>query len=318
MDTILIFGGTGCLGQHLIEQYTNKYHIVNFSRDEHKHWMLDQKYGNGVITHVIGDAIDSHLVRKTILRYCPTRILLLHALKHVDRCQTNIHSCIQTNLLSVKKVLDVIEDLYPIIKDTLQAVLFTSTDKATSPINAYGMCKGLAEMCVMEKASKCPSVKFVCVRYGNVMNSTSSIVPALKASKKDVIELTDNRMTRFYMTIEDACKLVDYALTHSKSGDIVIPKLRTFYVKDLLEVYSKISGKTIVVTGLRPGERLYEVLINDTQSLKTVDSGSYYHITGDVVRELPFTYDSNSDLMSKEDLEKLVTPLFQPHQSSLL
>lgn len=196
MKSILIFGGTGCMGKYIIQQNIDHFNIINFSRDEHKQWHLDQIYGNK-IQHVIGDALDKTLVKQTLLRYLPHRIYIIHALKHVDRCQENLHACIQTNLLSTKNVLDTIEEIYPTLEERLETVVFLSTDKATSPVNAYGMCKALCEFYLMEKANYCKGINFVGVRYGNVTSSTSSIIPLLLNHKEPVYHLTDARMTRF-------------------------------------------------------------------------------------------------------------------------
>jgi len=308
METIIFFGGSGCLGKNLISRYINKYNIVNCSRDEHKHWNLDQEIGTGKITHVIGDAIDQLLVTNTLLQYKPTKIYILHALKHVDRCQLNLHSCIQTNLLSVKNVLDCIQQCNAQLPQ-LKSVLFTSTDKAPSPINVYGMCKAICEELLIEKSKQLPCIKFMIVRYGNVVNSTSSLLPTLLKNKSDVYYITDERMTRFWMTIDDACNTIEYALEYGDSGEVIIPKVKSFYVKDMINYIAELKDKSVKIMGLRPGERLYETLINDTQSIRTINKNNYYHIVPyykkyDSVE--PFVYDSNSDIITNyNDLIKL-------------
>lgn len=311
METILIFGGTGCLGKNLIKRYINQYQIINYSRDEHKHWAIDQEIGVGKIKHVIGDAGDSVLVRNTLLQYNPCKIFILHALKHVDRCQENLHSCIQVNLLSVKNVLDCIHEVSDRLKH-LKQVLFTSTDKAPSPINAYGMCKGICEELMIEKARFLPTIKFVIVRYGNVLNSTSSLLPTLLKNKSDVYYLTDERMTRFWMTIEQACDTVEYALEYGESGEVIVPKLKSFYIKDMIHYIASLKNKSVQKMGLRPGERLYETLINDTQSIRTIEKDKYYHIQPfykQVQLREPFIYDSNTDIINnqKELFEQMDT-----------
>jgi len=304
-ETILIFGGTGCMGKYIIGKNIDKYNIINFSRDEHKQWNLDQVHGKK-ITHVIGDAFDKDLVKQTLLRYLPHRIYIIHALKHVDRCQENLHACIQTNILSTKNVLDIIEELYSKLKERLQTVLFLSTDKATSPVNAYGMCKALCEFYLMEKAKYCTSSKFLVVRYGNVTSSTSSIIPLLLNNKERVLYLTDERMTRFWMTIDEAYQSIEYAIQYGNTGEIIIPKIPAFYIKDLIEIFAEATNKTVEIIGLRPGERLYEVLINDTQSLKTTESANYYAITDKITNSSPFIYDSNQCIMTKDELYQRV------------
>jgi UDP-glucose 4-epimerase len=164
------------------------------------------------------------------------------------------------------------------------------------------MCKALSEFYLMEKARYCQDVKFVGVRYGNVTSSTSSIIPLLLNNKDPVIYLTDERMTRFWMTIDEAYQAIEYAIQYGSTGQIVIPKIPAFYIKDLLEIFAEAMGKTVQVTGLRPGERLYEVLINDTQSLKTTEQEKYYFIGDTITRKEPFIYDSNQNIMTKKEL----------------
>lgn len=314
MDTILLFGGSGCLGKQFINRYVGKYNIVNFSRDEHKHWQIDQDIGAGKVQHVIGDAIDSTLVKKTLLQYKPTRIYIMHALKHIDRCQVNVHSCIRTNLLSIMNVLDCIHEVHNQLPQ-LKTVCFTSTDKAPSPINVYGMCKAISEELMVEKARQISNIKFIIVRYGNVLNSTSSLIPALLRNQSNTYQITDKRMTRFWMTIDQACDTIEYACEHGLSGEIIIPKVKSFYVKDIIEHIANLKGKQTVISGLRPGERLYETLINDTQSMRTYELDSYYHIKPHFIAQNdqltePFVYDSNTDLITdKNELSQLFKKL---------
>lgn len=303
METILIFGGSGCLGKNLIQKYINTYKIINYSRDEHKHWNLDQEIGVGKVKHIIGDAGDATLVKNTLIQYNPSKIFILHALKHVDRCQENLHSCIQVNLLSVKNVLDCIHEVHDRLNN-LKQVLFTSTDKAPSPINAYGMCKGICEELMIEKARFLSHIKFVVVRYGNVLNSTSSLLPTLLKNTSDVYYLTDERMTRFWMTIQQACETIEYALDYGESGEVIIPKLKSFYIKDMIQFVANLKNKKIEKMGLRPGERLYETLINDTQSIRTIEKNNYYHIQPfykKVKLNEPFVYDSNTDIINNQE-----------------
>jgi len=305
--TLFIFGGSGCLGRHLIKKYVGTHAIVNFSRDEHKHWSLDHEFGPGKITHVIGDANDPVLVQQALVQHNPDKVFILHALKHVDRCQENLHACITTNLLSVKNVLDTIHANVHALK-RLNAVLFTSTDKAPAPISAYGMCKSLCEALMVEKSRCMSHVKFVIVRYGNVLNSTSSLLPALLRNKSDVYVLTDERMTRFWMSVEEACATIAYALDRGSTGEVIVPKLRAFRIKDMITYIAKLKGKRVETRGLRSAERLFEILINTTESMRTVlDDRGYYHVVPEYKRpELgaPFTVDSSMNVI--EDSDELI------------
>lgn len=301
MDNILIFGGSGCLGKNLIKKYIGKYNIINFSRDEHKHWQMDIEFGKDKIKHIIGDAIDKNLVRDTLIQYKPRIIFIIHALKHVDRCQQNINACINTNLLSVQNILESIHLLHSNIPE-LKDVIFTSTDKAPSPINVYGMCKALCEELMISKSKQIKSIKFVTVRYGNVLNSTGSIIPTLLNSKEDTFYITDIRMTRFWMTIEDAIDTIEYAIKYGSTGDIIVPKAKSFYVKDLIDYVASLKNKEVKISGIRPGERIYETLINDTQAHKTIEKDKFYHITTNNINDTTVkTYDSNTYLIKEKN-----------------
>lgn len=309
---IIIFGGSGCLGKNLIKHYINKddYNIINYSRDEHKHWKLDNIFGKNIIKHVIGDANDNILVKKILTMYNPYYIFIIHALKHVDRCQENIHSCITTNLLSVKNVLDCIQENVNYLTN-LNTVIFTSTDKAPSPINAYGMCKALCEELIIEKSKELDKIKFVTVRYGNVINSTSSLLPLLLQNNTDTYYITDYRMTRFFMTIQNAIDTILYAIEYADSGDIIIPIVKSFYIKDMINYVANLKNKTVQKIGLRPGERLYETLINDTQSIRCIKKFNYYHIKPYYKKynnySEPFIYDSNTNIITDSlELENLL------------
>lgn len=308
-ETLFLFGGTGCMGKYIISQYINKYTIINYSRDEHKHWQLDQFYGKS-ITHIIGDAIDTNNVTQSLITHNPHKIFILHALKHVDRCQKNLNACINTNLLSIKNVLDSIH-LNVEKLSNLREVIFLSTDKATSPINAYGMSKALCECFMEEKSQKISNIKFVTVRYGNVLNSTSSLLPILKNNISDTYYLTDERMCRFWMTVHEAFETIEYACNNGNTGEIIIPIIPAFYVKDLINIFAEKLDKKVVISGLRPGERLYESLINDTQSLRAVRKEKFYHIVPEfkidkLVMIEPFEYTSKTNIITRNELEQLL------------
>jgi FlaA1/EpsC-like NDP-sugar epimerase len=152
----------------------------------------------------------------------------------------------------------------------LEKVCFISTDKACSPVNIYGMTKAASECLMIEKSKFISSIKFVCVRYGNVLNSRGSIIPMLHKLGNDIntshFKITDRKMTRFVMTLDQSVDLVDHALLYAESGDIVIPKLISCVVIDLIEIFSELYDKPILDGKLRPGEKMLESLINETQS----------------------------------------------------
>jgi UDP-N-acetylglucosamine 4,6-dehydratase len=278
--TILIFGGTGSLGHELNKRYLDNNIIYNFSRDENKHWKMRIAFNNHKnLNFIIGNVIDKYNISKTIQRINPHIIIIASAMKHIDQCEINTHDSINTNLIGTKNILDSVEEIQPI---NLETVLFVSSDKACSPINNYGMCKALSESLIVEKAFYIKNIKFVNVRYGNVLNSNGSIIPRLHLIGNDPkythFELTNESMTRFVMTLEDSVDLIEHAILNGKSGDTVISELKSMNIIDLFEIFSEKYNKPIKIIGLRSSEKLLESLINETQSGRIRQNGKYTHI----------------------------------------
>jgi len=316
--TILIFGGTGSLGYQLNKRYSKSNKIYNFSRDECKHWEMKLYFNSDPnVNFIIGNVADRSIVESSIKRIKPDIIIIASAMKHIDQCEINTSESLKTNLLGTQNVLDSIEsNLHQL--SNLETVLFVSSDKACSPINNYGMCKGLSETFIIEKAHYVPSVKFVNVRYGNVLNSRGSIIPLLHKigndSEKLFFTLTSSDMTRFVMTLEQSVDLIEYAIMNGESGDIIIPKLISMNVIDLLEIFSEKYNKPIKTVGLRSGEKLLESLINKTQSGRLVKNGDYMHIKSaikypNVLNDDMKDYNSKLNPLSKEELYEYLNQL---------
>lgn len=315
---ILIFGGTGSLGHELNARYHKNNTIYNFSRDESKHWKMKIQFNSHPnIRFIIGNVSDKTIVEQTIKRIQPDIIIIACAMKHIDQCEVNTDESLKTNLLGTQNVLACIESNLSLLPN-LETVLFVSSDKACSPINNYGMCKAISETFIVEKAHYIPSIKFVNVRYGNVLNSNGSIIPLLHTigndSNKPHFTLTSEAMTRFVMTLEQSCDLIEYAIIHGETGDTIIPKLLSMNVKDLVDIFSKKYNKPIVVTGLRSGEKLLESLINETQSGRMIVNGDYTHIKSvlkypDIINHDFKDYNSKINPLSKEELETYLTSL---------
>lgn len=314
-ERILIFGGSGSLGHELIDTLLEKNQLINYSRDENKHWRMDLDYKSSRLTHIIGDIRSKDKVTQSILRHKPTIVIIAAALKHIDRCEFETNESIETNILGIQNVLNSIETHSDQL-ETLKTVCFISTDKACSPVNVYGMCKSICEGIMVEKAKYNPSIKFVSVRYGNVLNSRGSIVPILEAKAADAacttLTLTDSRMTRFIMTLEESVALILHAMKEGESGEIVIPRLRAMKIRDLFRLFGEKYEKPITEVGLRTGEKMQEALVNPTQSYRTVErvSGStgvtYLHIRPSFLKEVlhdnPYSYTSDDDQVGKEEL----------------
>ncbi len=313
---ILIIGGSGSLGNEIIKRYIKDNEIICYSRDECKHWEMSLRYKSSNLRFVIGDIRDYERTETTLIREKPNIIIIAAALKHVDRCEYSTNECIQTNINGPQNVLDIVEKNKDFFTD-LETVCFVSTDKACSPVNVYGMCKAVSESIVVEKSFYVPNIKFVCVRYGNVLNSRGSIIPILHERGKDpevkFFSLTHEDMTRFVMTLEQSVNLIEHAILNANSGDIVIPHLVSMKVKDLLEIFSEIYGKPIIISGLRTGEKMLESLINETQSMRIDKMGEYIHIKpahiNHTINNNITDYNSTINPIDKEGLKKMLNEL---------
>jgi FlaA1/EpsC-like NDP-sugar epimerase len=318
--TILIFGGTGSLGYELTNRYITNNIIYNYSRDECKHWKMRLDFNNNPnLQFIIGDVINKSKVEESILRIKPNIIIIASAMKHIDQCEYNTDQSLNTNLLGVKNILDVVEIHKNELKGFLETVLFVSSDKACSPINVYGMCKALSETLIIEKSYYIKEFKFVNIRYGNVLNSRGSIIPLLhtigKDSKKEFFTLTNENMTRFVMTLEQSVDLIEHTIIYGESGDTVVPKLISMRVKDLVEFFSEIYNKPIKIIGLKPGEKLLESLINDSQSGRIKKNKDYTHIKSvfnfkeEIIESTLCDYNSKINPLNKLELSQYLKQL---------
>jgi UDP-N-acetylglucosamine 4,6-dehydratase len=309
---ILIYGGTGSLGHELTTRYLENNKIINYSRDETKHWKMKLKYNNHQnLSFIIGDIRDKSRVTDSLLKVKPNIIIIAAAMKHIDQCELATHECIQTNLIGIKNILDSVDSLHKELETDLETVCFISTDKACSPVNIYGMAKAMSETLMVEKAYYLKNIKFVSVRYGNVLNSRGSIIPILHQIGKDErvssFKLTHTDMTRFVMTLSQSVDLVEHAILKGCSGDTVIPKLISMNVKDLIEIFCEIYNKPYSISGLRPGEKMLESLINETQSMRMLVDDEEYHVIkphyiGKIINNNPKEYNSKLNPLSKDEL----------------
>lgn len=312
-EKIFVIGGSGSLGNHLIQRFGKDNSIICYSRDECKHWKMQIQYTGYDLSFVIGDIRDFDRLQMSLLRSKPTIIIIAAALKHIDRCEYATNECIMTDLIGPQNVLDIVENRATDLVG-LHTVCFVSTDKACSPVNVYGMCKALSESLIVEKSCYVSDIKFCCVRYGNVLNSRGSIIPLLHEKGSDPnypeYSLTHPDMTRFVMTLDQSVDLIEYAISSADSGDIVIPRLISMKVQDLLEIFSEIYDKPIKITGLRPGEKMLESLINETQSMRIVQKGEFIHIKppyhNKIYNNDPKDYNSTVNPLNKEELRVML------------
>lgn len=310
-STILIFGGSGSLGHKLVDRYLNDNIIYVYSRDECKHWQMSIDYSkNPNLRFVIGDIRDLNKVQQTLLRIQPDIIIMAAALKHIDRCEYETNECILTNIVGTQNVLNTVETFKTVMK--VKTVCFVSTDKACSPVNVYGMSKVISECLMVEKSKEIPNIKFVTVRYGNVLNSRGSIIPTLhkigQNNEYSNYTITDIRMTRFVMTLDQSVDLIEHAITKAESGDIVIPKLISCQITDLIELFSEKYNKPVAIGELRPGEKMLESLINEIQSMRLIFGEDGYMYIKPPYKNIMTTnevkdYNSKLNPLSKVDLK---------------
>ncbi|ARF11838.1 UDP-N-acetylglucosamine 4,6-dehydratase [Klosneuvirus KNV1] len=313
---ILIFGGSGSLGNALIQRYLNDNIIVNYSRDEAKHWKMGLEYKSDKLRFIIGDVRDYNRVENSIIREQPNIIIIAAALKHIDRCEYAVSETFATNFMGPMNILNAVEKNVDRLI-SLECVVFVNTDKATSAVNTYGMCKALAEKAMIEKSLYIKNIKFMNVRYGNILNSRGSLIPILNEQGNDPdvknFTLTHEKMTRFVMTLEQSVDLIEHAVLHGESGDVVIPKIISMKVKDLMEIFSEKYNKPIVLGKLRAGEKMLESLINETQAMSMVKGEDYYYIKPPYknicIIEQAQDYNSAMNPLSKEGLKKYLTNL---------
>lgn len=294
--SILIIGGTGALGKTLIRLYGKDNTIRVFSRDEHKQVSLSKITGPNV-SFVIGDVKDRDAVINVIEDFKPDIVINAAALKHVPICEINPFESVKVNILGHQNLLDAIK----MSRFQIETVIFISSDKACKPINIYGMCKSISERLYIEFAKKQTDIKVCIVRYGNVLESTGSVIPYFKQileSGKDELPVTDGRMTRFLLTLDDAAKLIEWSYNHKSShGKICIPKVNSFLIVDIARALfkkylpSEYAGK-IKFVGIRKGEKLHEEMISEEEWMRT-EFDENYMITDEIIRTEAVSYNSS-------------------------
>ena len=276
--TVLITGGTGSFGKKFLKTILQKYpkvkKIIIYSRDELKQSDLKHKYPKSNYSNVrffIGDVRD----KDRLCRACENVDVIIHAaaIKQVDTAEYNPTECIKTNIRGAENVIHAALDC------GVSDVVALSTDKACAPINLYGATKLVSDKLFTAanniKGSK--DIRFSVVRYGNVMGSRGSVIPFFMKKKKDgVLPITHEDMTRFNISLQDGVNLVMYALNNHLGGEIFIPKIPSYKIKIVAEAIGPECEQEIV--GIRPGEKLHEEMITDTDSINTIDIGKYYAI----------------------------------------
>lgn len=318
---ILIFGGAGSLGTELVSFYwQTEADIVVASRDEAKHWDLKNKFGTkhrfkinvtpvvteerfSTLSTVVCDVRDYKRVKQVLRETNPSVVIMAQALKQVDTCEANPTESVETNINGTRNIVEAIEELSHLNNPK---VCFVSTDKACHPINTYGMCKSISEKIVLAnaKTSKC---FWVITRYGNVVSSKGSIVPLFQrqALESKAFTVTHPEMTRFMMLLEESVSLINLALTWGTSGEIWIPSLDSFRVSDMAEYFSDKYKKPIQVIGIRPGEKMHEILMTEEEGRQWEKKrGVYVHSSYSSKDKDFIDYSSKNFVIDKQELSR--------------
>ena len=278
---ILITGGTGSFGKKYTEILLKKYKpkkIIIFSRDELKQYEMQQDYDNDCMRYFIGDVRDAERLDQAMngVDY----VIHAAALKHVPAAEYNPMECIKTNINGAQNVISAS------IKNKVKKVIALSTDKAANPINLYGATK-LASDKLFVAANNISSMeltRFAVVRYGNVVGSRGSVVPffnKLLEKGSDHFPITHKDMTRFWITLEDGVKFVLKNFERMSGGEIFVPKLPSVRILDLAE--SIAPDMPIKIIGIRPGEKLDEVMCPSDDSHLTIEFKDHYVITPSII-----------------------------------
>ncbi len=276
--SILITGGTGSFGKMFAKLIFKKYpkvkRLVILSRDEQKHYQMEMEYPEKdypAIRYFLGDVRDE----SRLVSAFEGIDIVIHAaaMKHVHISEYNPMECVKTNVLGAENVINAA------FKTGVKKVVALSTDKAAAPINLYGATKLTSDKLFIAanniKGKR--DLTFSVVRYGNVMGSNGSVMPFfLKKRNEGVLPITDKRMTRFNISLEEGCEMVFNAIENAWGGEIFVPKIPSYKIVDVATAIGP-NCKQVEV-GIRPGEKLHEEMITSSDSFNTLDLGKYYVI----------------------------------------
>jgi UDP-N-acetylglucosamine 4,6-dehydratase (inverting) len=314
--TILITGGTGSFGKMftsvLLKEH-NPRSIRIYSRGELLQWEMQQKFSDERLRFLIGDVRDE----RRLSRAMNGVDIVVHAaaMKQVPASEYNPMEAVKTNIDGTNNLIN------SAIDNNVQKVIALSTDKAVHPVNLYGATKMVAEKLFVQGNSYAGSrgTRFSCVRYGNVIGSRGSIIPLILEQKKQgKITITDKRMTRFWLTLEQGAQFVAKCTELMHGGEIFIPKIPSMRLMDLANALA--PNIEIEVIGIRPGEKIHEIMITDDESRHAKDMGDFFIVEPELKfwdkqhtkqgKSLPdgfrYSSDNNSVFLTHNDLKKLI------------
>lgn len=321
--SILITGGTGSFGKAFVRTILDKYpgieRLVIYSRDELKQYEMSQTFNDKVhkgIRYFIGDVRDQDRLRRALEGI--DVVVHAAALKQVPAAEYNPFECIKTNVLGAQNVIEACLD------SKVQRVVALSTDKAAAPINLYGATKLCSDKLFVaaNNIQGERGIRFSVVRYGNVMGSRGSVIPFfLDRRDSGVLPITDERMTRFNISLQEGVDMVLWSIEHAEGGEILVPKIPSYRITDVAEAIAPGCRQEIV--GIRPGEKIHEEMITASDSFNTVDMGDYYAILPQAANytmeeycqrrngtpvEPGFAYNSgaNTDFLTVEQIRALI------------
>ena len=319
-QVVLVTGGTGSFGKKFVEIMLREYQpakLIIFSRDELKqHEMRVGGFNHPSLRYFIGDVRDLDRLRRAM--HGVDIVIHAAALKQVPACEYNPMEAIKTNILGSSNVIEAALDL------GVPRVMALSTDKAVNPVNLYGTTKLAAEkLFVQSNAYAAGTVtRFSCVRYGNVVGSRGSVIPIFIRQRHDgKLTITDERMTRFWLTLEQGVRFVIRTTEEMHGGEVFVPKIPSMKILDLAKVIA--PQALIEVIGIRPGEKLHEVLIHEDEARTTVETENMYvvqptaelwfgHEWQETGHTLPdgFRYasDTNPEWLTIEQIRAMISP----------
>ncbi|MBL8099379.1 MAG: UDP-N-acetylglucosamine 4,6-dehydratase (inverting) [Anaerolineales bacterium] len=319
-QVVLVTGGTGSFGKKFIkilQEEKQPKKVIVFSRDELKqHEMQVGGYNQENLRYFIGDIRD----RERLVRALHGVDIVVHAaaLKQVPACEYNPMEAIKTNIMGTANVVEAALDA------GVKKVLTVSTDKAVSPANLYGATKLAAEKLTIQSNAYAggSATRFACVRYGNVVGSRGSVVPLfLKQRSNGQVTITDDRMTRFWLSLDQGVRFVIHCIEEMEGGEVFIPKIPSTKVTDLAKAIAPDAKLNII--GIRPGEKLHEVLISEDEARNTVELDTMYVVQpaeaiwfgyswqdkGKSLKEgFSYSSDNNTEWLDVEGIKKYIAP----------
>lgn len=309
--TLLITGGTGSFGHAVLNRFltTDISEIRIFSRDEKKQDDMRKEYKNDKIKFYIGDVRDISSVKNAM--HGVDYIFHAAALKQVPSCEFFPLEAVKTNVLGTDNVLTAA------IEMRVKKVICLSTDKAAYPVNAMGTSKAMMEKIVVAKSRTVnpKDTLICCTRYGNVMCSRGSVIPLFIEQIKSgqPLTVTEPKMTRFIMSLEEAVELVVYAFENAESGDIMVKKAPACTIEVLVQAVKELfnADNDIKIIGIRHGEKIYETLLTNEECSHAIDMGDYYRVPAD-------KRDLNYDKYFVEGVKKSTLSEFNSNNTQLL